>query len=168
MEPYIGEIRAFSFNRIPEGWAPCQGQTLSISQNQALYALIGTTYGGDGVTTFALPDLRGRVPVHPNMNDIFLGSKAGEEQHTLTTAELPAHTHQVKVSSNLANSSSPYNSSWAIASGEKSYTNDTSNLQPMNANALDSIGGSLPHNNMQPFTVVNYCIATQGIFPTRN
>nr|WP_106782729.1 tail fiber protein [Lysinibacillus timonensis] len=169
MEPYIGEIRAFSFNRIPKGWAPCHGQTLLIMQNQALYSLIGTTYGGDGVTTFALPDLRGRVPVHPNTNGILLGTMAGEEQHTLTTAELPAHTHSIKVSSNPGNLSTPANNTWAVGTnGNKSYTTETTNLQPMNTNALDATGGSQPHNNMQPFTVVNYCIAVQGIYPTRN
>lgn len=165
-EPFIGEIQAFSFNYAPRGWALCNGQLLAINQNQALYAILGNTYGGDGVTTFALPDLRGRTPVHVGQG-VTLGQSAGEEAHTLTVNEMPQHTHQAMANQSNSTSSKPTDNVWGPApAGSNSYT-ATANAV-MNANALSTAGGSQPHSNMQPSLVLNYCIALQGIFPSRN
>ncbi|BDH60584.1 tail Collar domain-containing protein [Lysinibacillus sp. PLM2] len=163
-EPFIGEIRCFSFGRIPSGWAPCNGQLLPINQNQALYAILGTTYGGNGFTTFALPDLRGRVPVHVG-NGVSLGQKAGEEAHTLTVNEIPAHTHPISASSNEANKRTANGHVWGKPTINVYATQSNS---VMSAQALTTAGGSNPHPNMQPYNVANYCIALIGIFPTRN
>lgn len=164
-EPFIGEVKLFANSYAPRGWALCNGQILPINTNQALYSLIGTTYGGDGVTNFALPDLRGRVPIHTGAG-IPLGQSAGEEQHTLTIQELPNHTHQVHASTNPANAPSPLNNAWAAQPGQ--YQAASGTLSQMNTGAISSAGNSQPHNNMQPFLVLNYCIAVQGIFPSRN
>lgn len=166
-EPFIAEVKIFSFNFAPRGWAFCDGQIMPISQNQALYSLVGTTYGGNGQTTFALPDLRGRSPVHTNpMTGITLGQRAGEESHTLTPDEMPMHTHTAVADSNTATTQkSPVGSVWATETVNAYGTTVTG---AMNATAVTSAGGSQPHENMQPYLALNFCIALQGIYPTRS
>lgn len=164
-EPFIGEVRLFGFEFAPRGWALCAGQLLSIQQNQALFSLLGTTYGGNGTTTFALPDLRGRVPVHIATN-IPLGQMAGEESHTLISNELPAHTHQTFGDSGAASSPTPTGNVWATAANTHPFA-ATANT-PLSDSAIAQQGGGQGHPNMQPFLVCNYCIALQGIFPSRN
>jgi microcystin-dependent protein len=163
-EPFLGEIRVFSFPFAPRGWAFCDGAIMPIATNQALFSLLGTYYGGNGTTTFALPDLRGRVPVHTG-NGVTIGQSAGEEAHTLTQAEMPAHSH-IAYASNLSGSTkSAQGSVWAQTDYEKySTTGD----QWMNNQALASVGGNLAHTNMQPYIGLNFCIALTGIYPTRN
>lgn len=164
-EPYLGEIRLFANNFAPKGWALCQGQILSIQQNSALFSLLGTTYGGNGTTTFALPDLRGRVPIH--FNSTFpLGAAQGEASHTLTNSEMPAHTHMASGSS-TASQPTPNNQVWGTDTSVNLYGTATA-LTTMNAGAISTTGGSQAHSNMQPYLVLNYCIALQGIYPTRN
>lgn len=163
-EPFIGEIRCFSFNFAPDGWAPCDGRMLSIVQNQALFSILGTTYGGNGTTTFALPDLRGRAPVH-NGNGVLLGQSAGEEVHTLTTNEMPAHVHTVSANSDGATSKMAAGNAWGN-NGTNSYAPQPDGV--MSPNALAAAGGGQSHPNMQPYNVANYCIALVGIYPTRN
>lgn len=164
-EQFVGEIRMFGLNYAPRGWALCNGQLLAINQNQALFALLGTTYGGNGVTTFALPDLRGRVPVHVG-NGIVLGQSAGEENHTLTQPEIPVHTHLISGSGATVSEASPAGSIWA-ASVENPYKASAPDTT-MNAASMGAAGGSQPHSNMQPYLTINYCIALEGIFPSRN
>lgn len=166
-EPYIGEIKLVGFNYPPRGWALCNGQLLPINQNQALFAILGTTYGGNGVTTFALPDLRGRVPVHVG-NGVTLGQSAGEENHTLTTNEMPAHVHQVMASSAAPNQKVVTGNIWAAPTDTTPYNNQSASLTMMHAGSMSTAGGSQPHTNMQPYLTLNYCIALEGIFPTRN
>ncbi|GIP55365.1 MULTISPECIES: phage tail protein [Paenibacillus] len=162
-EPFLGEIRSFSFGIVPKGWAACNGQTLPIHQNQALYSLLGTIYGGDGVTTFALPDLRGRVPVHPG-NGVQLGQSAGEEHHTLTVQEMPQHTHFV-FGAGTSSSNKAANNVWGTAPSSMYAAEATTQ---MSSNALSTTGQSQPHNNMQPYNVLSFCIAINGIYPSRN
>lgn len=166
-EPYLGEIRLFAFDYAPRGWAFCDGSILSIAQNNALYAIIGTTYGGDGKTTFKLPDLRGRTPVHVGDNNITLGKKEGEENHTLALTEMPLHIHQAMASSETATSQAAAGKVWAN-SNQNPYGIGAPNVKANTAPALASSGTSEAHKNMQPFTVVNYCIALMGIFPPRS
>lgn len=164
-EPFLGEIRCFSFPFTPQGWLPCAGQLLPINQYQALYVILGTRYGGDGVSNFALPDLRGRVPVHVG-NGITLGQKAGEETHTLAINEIPAHTHSISANSTEATTKTASGSVWGTPN-----TNIYATGQPnilMNEQALETAGGTKPHPNMQPYNVANYCIAIVGLFPTQN
>lgn len=163
-EPFLGEIQIFPFGFAPRGWASCNGQLLPINQNQALFSLLGTTYGGDGKTTFALPDLRGRVPVHFG-NGIALGESAGEEAHTLTVAETPTHTHAV-MAGGEATSIPPQGKVWGTVAGQNLYA--TNATAAMAGAAISMAGGSQPHNNMQPYAVLNFCIALQGVFPSRN
>ncbi|HHY20280.1 MAG TPA: phage tail protein [Bacilli bacterium] len=163
-EPYLGEIRLFSFEFPPRGWAICNGAILRIQQNQALYALLGTTYGGDGVTTFALPDLRGRVPVHFQQN-LPVGARGGEEKYTLSVAEMPQHTHQVFASSENATLRTTKGNTWAL-SGKLPYALTVTEM--MHVGALAQAGGSQAHENMQPYLTLNYCIALMGIFPPRD
>ncbi|MGE7113762.1 phage tail protein [Lysinibacillus sp. NPDC047702] len=163
-EPYLGEVRLFSIHYAPRGWLSCEGQLLPINQNQALYSLLGTVYGGDGVTTFALPDLRGRVPIHVSPS-LPLGKKAGEETHTLTTNEMSQHTHQVYGSSSPASATSPQGNVWANMGNL--YASNTT-VVTMNSAALSTAGGGQTHNNMQPYLAVRFCIAIQGIYPSRN
>ncbi|MGE5704361.1 MAG: phage tail protein [Clostridia bacterium] len=163
-EPFVGEIRLFANNYAPRGWMFCEGQILQINQNQALYSLLGTVYGGNGVTTFALPDYRGRVPIHVSQT-IPLGTAQGEAAHTLTINEIPQHTHQVSASSNTPSSPYPANNAWAAT--DNTY-DPAATMVTMNANAIGTAGGSQPHNNMQPYLVLNYAIAVQGIYPSRN
>jgi microcystin-dependent protein len=162
--PYLAEIRIFSFNFPPKGWAMCNGQLLPINQNQALFALLGTTYGGDGRTTFALPDLRGRVPIHFG-GGFTLGQGGGEEAHTLQSAEMASHTHVVTAAADTADQTSPVGNYWANP-GQNAF-NPTANTA-MSPSAVTAVGGSQPHENMSPFLVLNVCIALQGIFPSRN
>ncbi|MDH3753218.1 MAG: tail fiber protein [Acidimicrobiia bacterium] len=167
-EPFLAEIRLFGFSFPPRGWALCDGQILPIDQNQSLFSLLGTTYGGDGRTTFALPDLRGRTPVHRDSGAGYsLGAKAGEEGHPLTVAEIPSHTHTLQGSSANANATSPAGAVYARAAATV-YRDPASNPVPMNAGAIANAGTGQPHDNMQPFLTVSYCIAVTGTFPSRN
>jgi microcystin-dependent protein len=165
-EPYLGEIRIMSFGFPPKGWALCNGQLLPINQNQGLYSLLGTAFGGDGRQTFGLPDLRARAPIHEGSGHT-LGEKAGEQGHTLSTSELPTHTHVFNASTAGATANPPGGNYLGQSSGVFLY-GAASNLQPMGASALGPTRGSQAHMNMQPFLVLNFCIALQGIFPSPN
>jgi microcystin-dependent protein len=169
-EPFLSEIRIFSFSYAPQGWALCNGQLLPINQNQALFSLLGTTYGGDGRVNFALPDLRGRVPFHFDNSGFVLGQKAGEEAHTLTQSEMPAHLHAIAPGNNATNATAtqgaPTGNFWAN-SGKSVYTTSQFNAS-MGAGTVSNVGGSQPHENRSPFLTLNFCIALQGIFPSRN
>jgi microcystin-dependent protein len=166
-EPFLSEIRIMSFVFAPKGWALCNGQLLPINQNQALFSLLGTTYGGNGQTTFALPDLRDRVPIHVGGGHT-LGERAGEQAHTLSIAELPEHTHVANATSVAATAGAPSNTLMlSQAVGANLYAAAT-NLQQMAPNATTPLGDSQAHQNMQPFLTLSFCIALQGIFPSRN
>ena len=163
--PFLSEIRIVSFSFAPKGWAFCNGQLLLINQNQALFSLLGTTYGGDGRTTFALPNLQGRVPIHTG-NGHTLGQAGGEQTHTLTVAELPQHLHQLHATS--------VNGDLIIAAGNELagsptqlYAPADNNLAAMNPASIANTGGSQSHQNMEPFLTLNFCIALQGIFPSQ-
>lgn len=168
--PFVAEIRIFAGNFAPTGWATCDGQILPISQNTALFSLLGTTYGGDGKTTFALPDLQGRAPMHPGqgpgLTDRFLGESSGSSTVTLIESEIPAHTHTTRVAGTLANSTQPTGRSPARSNGASIYRT-ADNLVAMGPGALAPAGGSLPHSNMQPYLTLTFIIALQGIFPPR-
>lgn len=172
-EPFIGEIRMFGGNFAPRGWALCNGQLLSIAQNQALFSILGTNYGGNGQTTFALPDLRSRVPMHfgqgPGLSNRSIGELGGTESVTLLATQIPAHSHPVACSSNSGNSNSPAGRVWSKDAGVQSatYTSNAPNAV-MAAGAIGNAGGSQPHDNVQPFTCVNFVIALEGIYPSRN
>jgi microcystin-dependent protein len=161
--PFLGEIRIFAFNFAPRGWALCNGQLLPINQNQALFALLGTTYGGNGQTNFALPSLQGRTPIHVSGNSP-LGQSGGTETETLQQAGMPAHSHPVTGSSNTAGASDPAGAYWAVTAGS-AYSGSPNT--GMAAGAVSTTGGSQPHNNLAPFLVLNFCIALTGIFPSR-
>lgn len=165
-EPFLAEIRIVGFNFAPRGWAFCDGQILPINQNQSLYSLLGTTYGGDGRTSFALPDIRGRAPVHVG-NGFSEGHKTGEETHTLSTAEIPQHSHQVNGTSNAVTAADPNSNRLPGTSNSKPYTS-ASGGGSMGSSTVSHVGGGQAHNNMQPFLAMNYCIALQGLFPSRN
>lgn len=176
-EPFLAEIRMMGFNFAPRGWAMCDGQILPINQNQTLYSLLGTTYGGDGRTSFALPDIRSRSPIHKGSPSgdgglsWVLGQRSGEETHTLTTGEMPNHTHKLMGTSAAANTDSPTGARYANTNdtGLKPYgVSSTANQTSLSPYALSSVGGSQPHENMQPYTTLNYCIAIMGLFPSRN
>jgi microcystin-dependent protein len=162
-EPFLAEVRLMSFSFAPKGWALCNGQFLPINQNQALFALLGTTYGGDGRTTFALPDLRGRVPVHIG-SGIIQGQKAGEEAHTITIQEVPTHNHVMNASSSNGDQNLPN----ILASANNVYNNFAAPVTTLSPASVTATGGSQPHPNMQPYLVISFCIALQGIFPSRN
>jgi microcystin-dependent protein len=166
-DPFLAEIRVTSFNFAPKGWALCNGQLLPINQNQALFALLGTTYGGDGRVNFALPDLRGRAAVHAGT--LVQGSQGGTSTVTLTSAQLPAHAHALYATSTLATSASPAGALLAAKprSGRDIYA-PPANVVGLNAAAVANAGGTQPHDNMQPYLVLNFIIALQGIFPSRN
>jgi microcystin-dependent protein len=162
--PYLSEIRIFSFGFAPKGWALTNGQLLPINQNQALFSLLGTTYGGDGRTTFALPNLQGKVPIHMG-SGFNLGQTGGEQNHTLSISELPSHTHTAQASAN--------NGSTALPSGEVLGTfanlyGSATDLSSLNPATLATAGGSQSHLNMQPFLTLSFCISLQGIFPSQN
>jgi microcystin-dependent protein len=169
-EPFVGEIRMFGFNFPPQGWALCDGQLLSISQNAALFSLLGTTYGGDGESTFALPDLRSRVPVSQGQGDGLSsyaeGQAGGTETVTLAAAQMPAHTHAVSASSSPAASERPAGRVLA-RSPDHSYIPEPDTDTVMNAKMIGAAGNSQPHDNIQPYLVLNFCIALQGVFPAR-
>jgi microcystin-dependent protein len=170
-DPFVGEIRAFPFNFAPKGWAFCDGQILPISQNTALFSLLGTTYGGDGKSTFALPNLQGSAPIAfgqgPGLSLYDLGGSGGEDTVTLLVSEIPAHNHPAGCNADAADSASPGGEVWAPeAAGSNAYGG--SGGTAMAPSALSVVGGSLPHNNLQPYLVLNYCIALQGIFPARS
>jgi microcystin-dependent protein len=163
-EPFLSEIRVMSFNFPPKGWAMCNGQLLPINQNQALFSLLGTTYGGDGRVNFALPNLQGITPIHVGSGHT-LGEKGGEQNHTLGIAELPVHTHVLNASSTPADTNVPTGA--YVASVNNAYT-AAANLTALSPESVANTGGSQPHFNMQPFLVLNFCIALQGIFPSQN
>lgn len=163
-EPFLGEIRLTSFNFAPKGWALCNGQLLPINQNQALFSLFGTTYGGNGQTNFALPDLRGRVPMHFG-GGFTQGQVGGETAHTLTINELPTHLHQANASATDGDSPVP------LGARLGAFNNGfvaPADLVPLAPATIANVGGSQPHNNMAPYLVLNYVVALQGIFPSRN
>ena len=162
--PFLSEIRIFSFNYAPRSWALCNGQLLPINQNQALFSLLGTTYGGNGQTNFALPDLRGRAPMHFGSHT--LGERAGEEVHTVTIPELPTHLHVAQATNAAATTNIPTNALLASVSSNL-YLTPTAPVA-MAPTAVTSVGGNQPHENRQPYTVLSFCIALQGIFPSRN
>mgnify|MGYP005989500889 CR=1 FL=1 len=167
-EPFLAEVRIMGFNFAPRGWAFCDGQILPINQNQSLYSLLGTTYGGDGRTSFALPDLRGRVPIHTSTTRS-LGQKAGEETHTLAESEMPQHTHKLQGSSDVAVNVAP-DSGQVFARAATPVYHQTANATTVDAVAgsVTNSGASQAHENMQPYLAVNFCIALQGLFPSRN
>jgi microcystin-dependent protein len=164
-EPFLSEIRIMSFNFAPKGWAMCNGQFLPINQNQALFSLLGTSYGGNGQTTFALPDLRGRVPIHDG-NGHSLGERAGESTHTLSISELPAHTHAGTATT--AEGNTPVAPNNILADSPSQLYASPSNLTSLNAATITNVGGSQAHENTQPYLTLTFCIALQGIFPSRN
>ncbi len=164
-EPFLAEIRIVGFNFAPKGWAFCDGQILPINQNQSLYSLLGTTYGGDGRTSFALPDLRSRTPIHKSDGHI-LGQKAGSETVTLTTAEMAAHSHTFRVSDKADNFRDP--TGRVLCVSKQNLYKDNDNTGTLNQGSVLNGGGSQAHNNMQPYTTLNFCIALQGLFPSRN
>lgn len=162
-EPFLSEIRLMSFNFAPKGWALCNGQLLPINQNQALFSLLGTTYGGDGQVNFALPDLRGRVPIHVGGGHT-LGERGGEQAHTLSIAEMPTHTHALNASTSASGGSDDPTGRF-LGSANNLYHAPAS-LTSMNAGTIANTGGSQPHLNMQPFLTISFCIALLGIFPS--
>ena len=167
-EPYIGEINLVSFDFAPKGWALCNGQLLPINQNQALFSILGTTYGGNGQTNFALPNLQGRTGVGFS-NAMPLGQAAGSSTENLTPGQLPNHTHAVNASADFANSNDP--TGHVLGAKGRGGTNPfatATQMMPLNPNSIDPAGGNQAHNNMQPYLVMNYIIALVGIFPSRN
>jgi microcystin-dependent protein len=166
-EPFLSEIRLMSFNFAPKGWALCNGQLMPINQNQALFSLLGTTYGGDGRVNFGLPDLRGRVPMHVGSSHT-LGERGGEQAHTLTISELPTHVHLARGSTDVATTGTPTSSTVLAKSTPQSMYGSASGLVAMAPTAVTNVGGSQAHLNMQPFLTLTFCIALQGIFPSQN
>lgn len=165
-EPFLSEIRIMSFVFAPRGWALCNGQLLPINQNQALFSLLGTTFGGDGRVNFALPDLRGRTPMHVG-SDHTLGERGGEQAHTLSIGELPTHTHAAIGTSTTAQNA-PDNTKLLATSNPQPAYGAAGNLAAMSPNMVTNVGGSQAHLNMQPFLTLSFCIALQGIFPSPN
>jgi len=166
-EPFLGEIRIFAFGTIPNGWLPCNGQKLPIRNNQALFSIITTLYGGDGVNDFALPNLQGRVPVHPGAG-VVLGKSVGEVSHMLTTNEIPQHNHKLS-GSNIAATSKVATGNFVASTGTvSSYAAAGATPNAMMAsNAIGTSGGGIAHNNMQPYLTFNFCIAISGIYPPK-
>lgn len=179
IDPFLAEIMIVSFSFAPQGWASCNGQFLPINQNQALFSLLGTTYGGNGQTTFALPNLRGRVPIHMGSGH-FIGEAGGQRTQTLSISELPMHAHEIKKSpagqvtakaktGSLANSMTPEGNYFATnASETKRFSNRSDSSLGNGVPTIGNVGGSQSHNNMQPYLVLNYVIALQGVFPSRD
>ena len=169
-DPFVAEIRIFPFNFAPIGWAWCDGQLLPISQNTALFSLIGTIYGGDGKATFGLPNLQGRVPIHVGQSYTTQGAMIGEAAHTLSTAEMPAHLHPLVVNTTPASQQDgnlPAANKRVAASTAQNLYGPATSLIAMNTNDIGFTGGSQPHENMQPYTTVMFCIALVGIYPSR-
>lgn len=166
-EPFLAEVRMVGFDFPPRGWAFCDGQILPINQNQSLFSLIGTLYGGDGITDFALPDLRGRTPIHVSATHRE-GDDGGEESHTLTASEMPSHKHNVYATRDSGSSNSPGNKSLATTRELTYATYDNAHKVAMASDFLSMVGGSQAHENMQPYLTLNFCIAVQGLFPSRN
>ena len=164
-EPFLAEIRMVGFNFAPRGWAFCDGQILPINQNQSLYSLLGTTYGGDGRTSFALPDLRGRAPIHVGDGNT-LGWRGGEERHALSVGEIPAHDHVASASASEGDSLLPAGNVLARRLAEPYH--DAANLGAMASGTVANAGSSQPHENMQPWLGIHFCIALRGLFPSRN
>jgi microcystin-dependent protein len=169
-DPFVGEIEIVGFNFAPTGWATCDGQLLSIASNTALFSLLGTQFGGDGIHTFALPDLRGRMAIGqgqgPGLQNYLIGDTGGEEQVTLTIAQMPAHTHRAVGSSALADTTAVGGNVWGTTAVFLYSSGSPST--PMNPLAIGAVGGGLPHENRPPFLVMNFIIALQGIFPSRS
>jgi microcystin-dependent protein len=167
MDPFVGEIRVVGFNFAPTGWALCNGQLLPIAQNTALFSLLGTTYGGDGRSNFALPNFQGRAVMHPGqgpgLSQRYLGETDGANTETLTQAELPAHNHALSAASGSATTGTPSGST-SLAAGTVNTYGAANNMVPMG----EVVGGNQPHNNMQPYEVLNFVIALQGVFPPRS
>lgn len=167
-EPFLSELRLLSCVFAPRGWALCNGQLLPINQNQALFSLLGTTYGGDGRVNFALPDLRGRVPIHEGEGRT-LGERGGEQAHTLSVAEMPRHAHQLAGTSAAATSAAPTASGTALQLGRSPDAyRSSADLAPLASASVPSIGGGQAHQNMQPYLTLTWCIALQGIFPSQS
>ncbi len=172
--PFVAEIRIFGFNSAPKGWAFCDGQLLPISQNTALFSLLGTTYGGDGISTFALPNLQGMAPMQQGqgagLSQRFLGEQSGEQAVTLIESEIPAHAHGAQAVSGAGGQNPGPGATWADANqrGISEYAASGASNVAMSPLALSTAGGSQPHNNMMPYLVLNFCIALQGIYPARN
>ncbi len=177
-EPFLAEVKLVGFNFAPRGYALCDGQILPINQNQSLYSLLGTTFGGDGRTSFGLPDLRGRVPVCPGENNINLGSKGGTENETLSVSQMPVHAHAQKASNDTADQQfpnmpgQPGNAPTARVLARSQATSpmwgNPGSLVDMNASSVANAGGGQQHNNMQPYLTLNFCIALTGLFPSRS
>jgi microcystin-dependent protein len=168
--PYIGEIRMTGFNFAPAGWAFCNGQVLSIADNDALFNLIGTTYGGDGVNTFQLPNLQGRIPFHQGTssgNTMVIGQISGSETVTLTTSQIPVHTHVLAANSGRGGQPGPSSGLWAASPLDEFSTDAPSSTHAMASSAILPTGGSQPHDNMPPFLVVNFIIALYGVYPNQ-
>jgi microcystin-dependent protein len=170
--PYVGEIRMFGFQRIPLGWLACNGSLVSIAENEVLYTLLGTVYGGDGMTTFGLPDLRGQVPIHqgsaPGLTTRVLGQRGGSENVTLLQSNLPPHTHPFTATSAVATTDTPNQTTLhAAQTADTAYMAAPANIA-LGAASVGNSGNGLSHNNIMPTLVVSYCIAASGIFPSRN
>ena len=163
-DPYLAEVRLMAFDFAPKGWAKCDGQLLAINQNQATFSLMGTMYGGNGQTNFALPNLRGRIPLHWG-NSLSQGTVTGEEAHTLSISEMPAHTHLLSAANaDGDDTNTPANMLGAFNNGYRGATN----LIAIQTNTITNVGGSQPHENRQPFLTMNWCVALVGIFPSQN
>jgi microcystin-dependent protein len=165
--PYMGEIKIISWNFAPQGWAFANGQLLPINQNQALFSLFGTMYGGDGRVNFALPDLRGRVPIHVGPQFSFQGGAGGETAHTIAQSEMPTHVHTALASSSVGTQPVPVGALYGVAA-EQPYQAPDNNVAPLNAATIQNVGGSQAHENRQPYLVLNFIVALQGVFPSRN
>ncbi|NOU96905.1 phage tail protein [Paenibacillus sp. LMG 31456] len=173
-DPFVGEIRMFTGNFVPKGWALCNGQLMSISQNTALFSLLGTNYGGDGKSTFALPDLQGRAPMHQGqgagLTEHQVGEAGGQETVSLIASEIPAHKHELQYGVSTTSKDSPSGALWTDVKGHRpgqAYASGNS-LTPMSAGAIQTTGNNAPHNNMQPYLAVTFIIALQGVYPPRS
>ncbi len=165
-DPFLGQITMGGWNFPPRGWATCDGQLLQINQNQALFSLLGTTYGGDGRTDFRLPDLRGRIPIHPGANGVTLGGVGGTESVVLSANQVPEHTHTLQASSDNAGSTSPAGN--VLARSTSPLYANAGNAAPLASDAVSTIGNNQGHENMMPFRTINYVIALVGLFPSRS
>ena len=170
MDPFVAEVRIFPFNFAPKGWAFCNGQILPLSQNTALFSLLGTTYGGNGKSNFALPNLQGSIPIHPGqgpgLSSYALGDTGGSETVTLLISEIPVHDHAVQVSQISGNSPDPLNH--MLADANAYVPASASPMTQLSTEAVASSGGDQPHNNLMPYLTMSYCIALQGVFPPRS